>query len=117
MMRQKTLILAGIILYAFACKKNETAPAYPEFRAYVGTYAEFGDTAYQSLAAIGHLNLPAIIKAPAHAIYSSISSDVYGPNYYYSPEKDFYGIDSVIFKSSEPLLKETVISTYYFTVH
>ena len=115
-MRKKNLSLISIILFILACKKNESTPSYPEFRAYVGTNAEFGDTTYQSLAAVGHLNTPDIIKNPDHATYSNIGSDVYGPTYYYSPEKDFHGTDSVIFKSIEPSLKETVISTYYFSV-
>ena len=90
---------------------------WPESRAYVGAWASYGDTTESSLSAVGHLSQTVLIKAPKHAVYSSFGHDpIGGIMYYYSPESNFKGTDTVMFKSFEQSQKQKFISTYYITI-
>lgn len=116
-MTKPTLVsLLGIIVL-YSCKKSAD-PVYPDFHAYVGVSTfSYPYTTIQYLDAIGHLHEPEITMAPKHAFYSEIKKDSLGHVlYYYTPEPGFHGEDSIKFRSVEPSLKETVISTYVFTI-
>lgn len=105
-----TFLLFSILLYS--CAKSKDQVELPEFRALVGVWASYNDTTIVSLSAVGHLNKVTILKSPRHSVFSGFSTDpVGGITYKYLPQINFRGIDTVMFKSSEPLLKQTVIST------
>ena len=65
----------------------------------------------------GHLNKTEMIMPPKHAAYSSFGSDpIGGIMYYYSPEGNFKGTDTIKFKSFEPSINKTIVSTYWIKI-
>lgn len=104
------------LIFFCSCKKTKENPSLPVFNAFVAASARYNDTTSVFLAAVGHTTETACIKLPKHAVYDRIVNDATaGLKYYYSPEKNFTGTDTVMFKSIEPWLKKMLISTYYFT--
>ena len=113
-MKKATFILIVSSIFLYACKKSVDQTELPEFKAYVGTSAPYNDTTIFYLTNIGHLRQPSIIKPPKHAVYSTLSNDpISGILYKYSPNINFQGTDTVMFKSVGPTLEQTIISTYY----
>ena len=112
-----TLSCLFTLIIFYSCTKPNQERIYQEDRVYVGSWANFRETTIVSLSAVGHLNQPTMIKPPTHAVYSAFGNDPIGGNmYYYSPEQNFTGTDTVIFKSFESRINTTIISTYFIKI-
>ena len=109
-------ILLSIILYS--CSKPKDQSELPELRVYSGYFgASYGDTTILNLSGVGHLNQVTILKAPRHSVYTGFSKDELGGlTYLYAPNANFKGTDTAMFRSIEPTLNHTIISTYFIKI-
>jgi len=115
-MKSNLVYLLTLTLFC-SCKKSNEGLSFPEDRVYVGAWASYSDTTAMSLSAVGHLKKTDMIMPPKHAAYSSFGSDPIGVTiYYYSPERNFKGTDTVMFKSFEPSINKTIVSTYWIKI-
>ena len=116
-MKRTTLIFIQLSIMLYSCSKPKAQPELPELRTYTGTWASYNDTTILDLSAVGHLNQVTILKVPRHSVYTGFSKDEFGGlTYLYAPDANFKGTDTAMFRSIEPTLKHTIISTYLIKI-
>jgi hypothetical protein len=114
----KGLTIAAFSSLTISCQKEDAEP-FPQFDVIVGQHVKAGDTAtYNLTIESGHRELAEVIVPPKHGSFSAISKD---PSsgwyiYKYKAESGFLGVDSVVFKSNEPIEKQTLYTHWNIQV-
>lgn len=112
------LTIATFILLLSSCRKDDAEP-FPQFDVITLNNVRVGDTAsYNLTIESGHRELPTIIIPSKHGSYNSISTEASSKwhIFKYKPEAGFLGVDSVVFKSIEPVEKQTLYTHFIITV-
>ena len=113
-----SIITLVSIFLLLSCSKNDDVQ-YPPIEVVILTNAYQGDTLKHNLTIeAGHRQMPNIIFSAHHADLSSLFKDPLNDNYIYTykPVVGFIGQDSIVFRSVEPVEKQTLTSHFIITV-